>query len=266
MNDSFCLWSIPPAPLILSVPEVHLWCVSLTQPEPLLAEMITILSEDERERAARFQFPRHQQRFIGARGVLRILLGKYLQREPQTLKFCYGSQGKPALVEGAGGDRLSFNISHSEDIALYAITLREVSTAIGIDIEYLRSITNMERLVKRFFSLSEQREFEQLPENQKTATFFRGWTCKEAFIKAIGDGLSFPLNKFDVCLSPDSPPQLLAIGGDESLTRFWKLAEFKPLENYQGALAIRVHSSIPLEALVITTYQFLPHSHSWGGN
>lgn len=252
-------WSFPPPSLALSSTEIHVWCASLVQSDSDVDKIMSILSEDEYQRAKQFHFVKHQRRFSWARGVLRLLLGQYLGREPRELQFQYGRYGKPALPEGAGGESLSFNVSHSGDLALYAITSVDVSSLVGIDVEYLRPVTNLEQLVQRFFSPQEQVEFAQIPASQKEAAFFRGWTCKEAFIKAIGEGLTFSLREFDVCLSPEKPAQLLRIRGDQNLAQSWKLRTFTTLDQYNAALAIDFNKSVSAADVSIKTYQFVNH-------
>ena len=167
-------WQTPPDRLKLDESEVHVWQVNLETIVPRLA----VLSADEKSRADRFKFNQHRQRFVAGRGFLRSLLSRYLNCDPGTLEFDYGSHGKPFLR----GSTIQFNLAHSQHLALYAVT---VNRAIGVDIEQVRPIEQLDQLVQRFFLSSEAEVIQSQP-----ALFFQYWTCKEAFLKATGTGLS----------------------------------------------------------------------------
>lgn len=168
------IWQKPPEHLSLGQFDVHIWQVNLDA----IAVSEDWLSSDERSRADRFRFDHHRQRFIAGRGFLRSLLARYLHTNPETLEFQYASHGKPFLKDSA----IQFNLAHSEHLALYAVTR---DRAVGIDIERRRTIDQLEKLVERFFRPSEARTIQAEPE-----LFFQYWTCKEAFLKATGIGLS----------------------------------------------------------------------------
>jgi len=232
------VWCPPPTDLIVTSSDVHVWRAVLDQPAARVQHLAQTLCADERIRAERFYFEQHRQRFIVARGLLRTILGYYLGIAPDQLQFCYGSRGKPALVETPSGSTLRFNLSHSEGLALYGVTR---DRELGIDIEYIRPITEMEQIAKRFFSVQENAVFCTLPTNQKLAAFFNCWTRKEAYVKAIGDGLALPLDQFDVSLAPGEPARLLAIKGDRSGANYWSLQELSPAPGYVAALAVEGH-------------------------
>jgi 4'-phosphopantetheinyl transferase len=169
--------------------EVHLW----TQPLDLTAHEVQrfceLLSDDERMRAARFHFERHRDRFIVARGRLREILGGYLNTDPKRIVFRYGEKEKP---ETTG---LKFNLSHSGGLAVYATTR---DREIGVDVEEIRTEIAHERIPARFFCSNEVTSIRTTPAEEQALAFFRCWTRKEAYIKALGVGLSIPLNSFDV--------------------------------------------------------------------
>ena len=214
------LWNSPPADLAVSSDEVHVWRASLDQPELYVQRLAQTLSADECMRSKRFYFERDRRRFIVGRGILRMILGCYLGIEPSCLKFWYGSHGKPALAEPASGRKIRFNVSHSQGVALYALTCnREV----GVDLERLRSISDAERIAKRFFSSQENAVLQALPANLKHEAFFTCWTRKEAYIKARGEGLSFSLDLFDVSLVPGEPAALLHVRGYPQEVSRWSL-------------------------------------------
>ncbi len=167
-------WQNPPDDLNLGESDVHVWQVNLDA----IAFSIEMLSVDERSRADRFKFAQHQQRFIAGRGFLRSLLSRYLNADPSSLEFYYGSHGKPFLKETS----IQFNLAHSQHLAVYAVTR---DRAVGIDVEQVRAVEQLEALVQRFFLPSEARTIQAQPD-----LFFQYWTCKEAFLKATGTGLS----------------------------------------------------------------------------
>jgi 4'-phosphopantetheinyl transferase len=185
-------------------------------------------------RAERFHFEHDRKRFIVARGILRTILGWYLGVEHSRLQFCYRKNGKPALADTFGKGRIHFNLSHSEGLALYAFTR---DREIGVDIEYIHDLSEMDQIAERFFSTGENNVFRELPESKKKEAFFRCWTCKEAFIKAIGDGLSHPLDKFDVSSVPGEPARLLGIEGDAKAASRWTIQELKPASGFAAAFA-----------------------------
>ena len=210
--------------------EVHVWSVDLDRlPEAVLGQP---LSANERERGRRFRFERDRRRFVTARGLLRRLLGRYLGLEPSRLRFGYGPRGKPFL---AGEDELRFNVSHSGGLALLAFAW---DRELGVDVEEEREVEEAEAIARRYFSSWEERELRLLTEVERQAAFFRCWTRKEAFIKATGDGLSRPLDAFDVTLAPGEPARLLRVEGEpEAAGRFW-LEDVSPAPGFAGALAV----------------------------
>lgn len=226
---------VPTANLTLTSNDIHVWYAALDQPGLRIQQLAQTLSVDESTRAERFHFEQDRRRFIARRGILRTLLGSYLDIEPSRLQFCYGSHGKPALVENSGGSKVRFNLSHSQGIAMYAVTR---DSEIGIDIECIRFISEAEQIAKRFFSTQEYAVFRTLAPNQKQAAFFKCWTCKEAYLKAIGDGLALPLDQFDVSLSPMESVKLLSIKGDPQSAHHWFLQELSPVSGYLAALAV----------------------------
>jgi 4'-phosphopantetheinyl transferase len=229
-------WRVPPRALRLSNDEVHVWCAALDQIPSQINSFLRTLAADERARAERFHFPRDREHFIVARGTLRAILGFYLNRAPQCLSFRYSSHGKPALTLESGEDPIRFNISHSHGVALYAITCdREV----GIDLEWVRSNLEVEQIAERFFSCQEIATLRALPAALRRYAFFLCWTRKEAYIKARGEGLSLPLDQFDVSLAPGEPAALLRTRPDSNEALRWSLKELIPVPpGYAAALAV----------------------------
>jgi 4'-phosphopantetheinyl transferase len=213
------------------------WRIELAQPAAQVEEFRQTLSEDEIARADRFYFEKDRDRFIVARGTLRAILGRYLKRSPHELRFRYSAYGKPSLDDDDGA-WLRFNVSHSHELGLIAVTCgREV----GVDIEWIRPDVATEQIAERFFSTHEVAALRALPADRQTEAFFNCWTRKEAYIKARGEGLSFPLDKFDVSLVPGEPARLLRTEGAPQEALRWRLCELLPGPGYVAALAIEGH-------------------------
>ena len=229
------LWGLPPATIILGGNEVHVWRASLDDSTQRRDSFLHTLAADERTRAERFYFQRDRDRFINAHGVLRDILGLYLNRAPKSLSFCYSSHGKPALACESGGDAIHFNMSHSHGVALYAVTRGREA---GIDLEFIRCDLETEQIAERFFSRSEIATLRALPLGLRKYAFFLCWTRKEAYIKARGEGLSMPLDQFDVSLIPGEPAALLSTKPEADEALRWSLRGLTPACGYSAALAV----------------------------
>lgn len=228
-------WRFSPGTIKLGSSEVHVWRARLDEAPPQVDSFLHTLAADEQARAERFYFQKDRQRFIIAHGVLRAILGLYLNRAPKSLSFCYSSHGKPALTWESGGDAIRFNMSHSHGTALYAVARgREV----GIDLELIRCDLDVEQIATRFFSLQEIATLRALPTELRKYAFFLCWTRKEAYIKARGEGLSLPLDQFDVSLIPGEPAALLSTQADSDEALRWSLQELFPAADYAAALAM----------------------------
>jgi 4'-phosphopantetheinyl transferase len=212
---------------------VDIWVLPNRASDVACAKFERLLSPDEIARAQRFRFERLQKSFITTRGALRLLLGRYIGLPPGQLEFCYGNKGKPAL---ASSTEIEFNATHSGEVAAFAFT---VGCAIGIDLEHIHAIKEMQNIASRFFCREEAAELAALPAEEQEAAFFRCWTRKESYIKAIGDGLSAPLDDFRVTLRPDEPAQFIHIGHDTEAAKAWSLHDLRLTSGYAAALAYR---------------------------
>jgi len=213
--------------------EVHVWRIELVQPDDVLDGFWTTLGADETDRANRFHFEKHRRAFVAGRGFLRDVLGRYLNAKPESLRFYYGSYGKPALNGEHIHTRLRFNMSHSHNLALLAVT---ENNQIGVDVEYMRADFATADIAQRFFSPAEVECFNALAEEERVAAFFRCWTRKEAFIKATGKGLSQSLDSFDVTLAPEAAAELLRV--DQEDASRWFLSDLDAGGEYAAALAV----------------------------
>jgi len=241
------LWPLPPTRFSLGATDVHVWAARLALPSGPLVRLASILSQDESQRAARFRFDTHRDRFIAARGILRSLLGTYLHSAADALQFEYGPNGKPTLTAPFAESGLTFNLAHSEDLALFAVTRLG---PIGVDVEQNRPVTDVDELVARFFSPRETALFQTLPTSQKNAAFFNLWTRKEAWLKATGEGIAHSLNLVEVTFLPGEPAQILGLPETPALKSDWALRELTPATGFVGAVAL------PDLQFSICNYQF----------
>jgi 4'-phosphopantetheinyl transferase len=211
---------------------IQVWAAWLNLPRTSLMKCELMLSADERERAGRFVFDRDRQSYMVARGILRQLIGRYVGLPPEMLNFAYNKQGKPFLNAECGGEWLNFNLAHSNQLALYAFCSGGV---VGVDVECMRDVVDMKQVAASTFSTAENIAWQKVPMSQRSEAFFNCWTRKEAFIKAVGLGLSYPLGDFDVTLHPDKTPQFLRIEGETVCQ--WGLVDLRPADGFIGAVA-----------------------------
>lgn len=229
-----CSWPVPPAEIDLPAGEVHLWSAQLDPSEDLLRQCASVLSEDERCRAERFRVGSLRNRYIAGRGTLRMLLARYLRTDPASFSLNYQANGKPELGPPWNACGVEFNLSHSHELAVYACTR---GSEIGVDVEWIRPMPNAAALMERFFSPEEVQQWQQVSAERQLHAFFQGWTRKEAWLKAVGSGLSFPLNQF--CVTLDDPARVLSIRGDTDEAAHWWLESCEPCEGYVATVAMR---------------------------
>lgn len=228
-------WSPPAGNLALAPDTVHVWRTATEVPASRVAPLYELLAPDERARAARFLYEEDRRRYTVARGVLRSLLGRYLDEEPTAVEFRYGGHGKPSLAGTPGGRDVRFNLSHSYGWALHAFAIgREV----GVDVERVRPETDIMGVARHSFSPAEVEALTSLPTGQRREGFFNCWTRKEAFIKAHGEGIALGLSRFDVTLRPGEPAALLRFEGDPAEVSRWSMCALDAGEGYKAALAV----------------------------
>lgn len=214
---------------------VHVWLAPLVQEPLAIGRHHAALSADEQVQAAKFYFDRDRNRYIVAHGILHILLGQYLACDPRVLRFRVNPYGKPSLDLSPAEHTLRFNLSHSHEMALLAFVYER---EIGVDIEYMRNITDYDQLARVSFSPNERQVLGTLSGSDKRQGFYNCWTRKEAYIKARGMGLSLPLALFDVSLLPGEPARLLASREDGREVERWHMRDLAPEADYAGALCI----------------------------
>jgi 4'-phosphopantetheinyl transferase len=229
------MWKTPAEKLKLASNEVHIWRVSLDVTVSYQKRLKSILSVDENLRAKKYHFLSDRNRFIVARGALRIILGFYLNMKPDKLQFSYGPYEKPELVDQPDGHLLHFNVSHSHGLGLCAVTQ---GRKLGVDLEKIHSDFTNEQISEHFFSPQEVAKLRALPTLLQEKAFFRCWTRKEAYLKAKGGGLSFELNQFEVSFAPGEPAAILNILDNPKEKNRWSLIDIDPGPGYAGALAV----------------------------
>ena len=238
MDRADSVWLAPPADALLPPDVVHVWRVELDPPEAAVVRLARPLSADEQQRAARFQSVALRRRFVVAHGVLRLILGRYTGSDPAALLFRNGPHGKPALRAPDTTTSLHFNLSHADDLALIAVAR---DRELGVDIERRRPLPDAAAIADRFFSLSERSALRAMPADRRLEYFYTLWTCKEAYIKARGDGLALPLDQFEVALEADGAAALMRTGDNPDGAARWSLRTLRAALGYAAALAVEGH-------------------------
>jgi 4'-phosphopantetheinyl transferase len=223
---------LPASSFTLNPNEVHVWLANLNDHQ---AERFRpLLAEDEIARADRFHFAKDRSHFVVARGWLRMLLGKYLDVPAGELRFVYGEKGKPSLNASQTG-AMNFNLAHSHGQAIFAFSH---GCEIGVDLEFIREDVECEKIAERFFSAHEIDELKSVSLELRRQAFFNCWTRKEAYIKARGEGLSMPLNQFDVSLTPGEAAALLRNDKEPDEATRWTMQSVSVPDGYVAALVV----------------------------
>jgi 4'-phosphopantetheinyl transferase len=212
--------------------EVHVWANWLTAPDEVNRVYRSLLLAEEIARADKFAFEHLKRDYEVSQGGLRLLLARYLRCLPRDLEFTFGTKGKPAL---RGDSHLKFNLSNSGELVLYTFA---VDCELGVDVEQVRGMTDLDQIASRYFCEAEASELLSIKGGQaRQEAFYRCWTRKEAYIKAIGSGLALPLDQFQVTLLPDEAPRFVHIGENAKAANEWTLQHLNPAPGYIGALA-----------------------------
>ena len=222
-------------------PDIEVWQMCLNQEMPVVQQFENLLSPDEKLRSQRFHAERHRRRFIVSRGALRVLLSHQTKMPPAEIVFSYASHGKPFVPEPA--DHVNFNVSHSEECAVYAISRQY---QLGVDVEFLHRKIEFEAIAKRFFAPGEYADLCVLPHAMRKRAFMACWTRKEAVIKALGDGLSIPLDQFRVTVDPEVMPRILEISANHHKVSDWHMCTIDAGSDYYATLAgypSRIHDA-----------------------
>lgn len=226
------MWNHAPVQLTLQPGLVHIWRAELQVPTSDLSSYISILSKEERARANRFYFQKDRNQFAVGRSILRQLIGKYAGVDPKGIQFEYSEFGKPSCPQIAN---LKFNLSNKNGLALIGFTLE---AEIGVDLEEIQPNIAVASIAENFFAQKEREAILRLPEDQQVAAFFHCWTCKEAFIKAHGQGLSLALDQFEVEVHPEIPAALKKVNWEPAIADKWDIQAFIPQINFAGAVVL----------------------------
>jgi 4'-phosphopantetheinyl transferase len=213
---------------------VTFFCLKLTDFDDQRRRLEGFLSPEERVRAERFHRPEDRKRYVVRRGMLRELVAQHLNRQPSEIEFQYNALGKPSVICGSGEPELQFNMSHSEDWAIYALTR---SGPIGVDIQCIRPIPDLERIASETFSPAELAAWTALPADSRLVAFFAAWTRKEAVLKAVGAGIGEGLKQVEVTLGLRDARVLQAPPTPDRTTK-WRLHSFSPAPQTIAAIAL----------------------------
>jgi 4'-phosphopantetheinyl transferase len=228
-------WLAAPEDCPLAPGEIHVWTASLDPGRDEILRYAASLSTGEEARAARFHFERDRNRFIAGRGILRSVLARYLDTEPAQVVFNYGPHGKPALIAPRTDRPLFFNLAHSEGLLLLAAT-RDCEA--GVDVEKMRRFSDMEAVARRILSARQFSQFQELPEPERVPAFFRLWTRKEAWLKAVGAGMSGMLDQIEVTFVKGESPRIIRLPQTAERAGQWTLSDLSPAADFVGALAV----------------------------
>ena len=228
----------------MTTAKIQLWSIDINAASHEPEALLSLLSDDELKRAERFRFEKHRHRWIAGRAMLRTILSAMTHRSPESVAFEYDEHKKPYLPCSSGHERIHFNLTHSSDLALLAVTS---VGPVGIDVERIKPLSSIDTVVDRFFSIAERSAFSTMSgDEERLKAFYTCWTRKEAYLKALGCGISEPTNTFDVTFLENSEPEIIAIDGDNNVARDWLLFDLKVTPGYVGALAIRSKEDIEL--------------------
>ncbi len=233
---STSIWRLPQENIERDFGYVHIYRILLDLPDADIQFFASLLSNDEHQRAERYLFAKHRARFIASRAQTRMILARYTGLQPEQIQLSYNAFGKPMLELQSSSDVVHFNVSHSHDLGLVAVT---EGCEIGVDIEKVRPDIDYVHISRQFFSPGEVERLLNLPVEAQVEAFYNIWTRKEAFIKGRGTGLSTPLDQFEVSLTVDTPARLLVASEEIEGACEWTLCELKPGTGYVANLAVR---------------------------
>jgi len=228
----------------MTTAEIQLWNIDINPASHDADGLFSLLADCELERAGNFRFEEHRHRWVAGRAMLRMILSGVTQQSPESVVFEYNDHAKPRLHYLSGNETVHFNLTHSGDVALLAVTS---AGPVGIDVEQVKRLPNIDAVVDRFFSPAERRAFKTVSgDADRLQAFYACWTRKEAYLKALGCGMSQPTDTFDVAFLADTEPKIVAIDGEQSAARHWLLFDLDVSPGYVGALAIRSEDDVKL--------------------
>lgn len=238
------IWTPSSHPVPLDRGEVHLWRIRLADHQGRLTRFAGALVDEERLRAERFRFDRDRDLYVLSRGALRLLLAAYTGQRAENLEFRYGSQGKPSIHS----EEVQFNLSHSGGLCS-VVFAREIR--VGVDIEEKSRDASFLDLAERFFAPDERRALAKLSDQELRDAFYAVWTRKEAYIKALGEGVTHGLDNFSVTVEPDVERPTVMSDRDPRASETWSMISFEPESGFAGAMAIEGHGRR------VTTFEYI---------
>ncbi|HVN52768.1 MAG TPA: 4'-phosphopantetheinyl transferase superfamily protein [Anaerolineaceae bacterium] len=235
MDSQPVSWINPKGPPVLTTGQIHLWRASLDLPYKTIQRLEDLLSQEEIDHAQKFHYKKDQVHFVTAHGMLRTILGHYLQTPASEIRYAFNRYGKPHLKNNLPGHNVKFNLSHSGNLALIAVTL---DREIGVDLEHILPKLCDLQIADRFFAPREVGVLQEMDPQERQVAFFKFWTCKEAYIKARGEGLSIALDAFEVSFTPGVSFVQLEVHENPIESWRWSLISISLGSEYMGALAV----------------------------
>ena len=226
------LWHNPDEGIALEEGTIHIWLSYLNLHEARIKHLYPLLDSEEKERSERFKFYKHRKRFIVSHGFMRSVLSLYLDTPADLLEFSLREQGKPKLIQNHDETDIRFNLTHSNNLALLAI---RQSHEVGIDVEFTERKNEWYKIIKRFYTETEQKAIFSLPENQQASAFFKVWTRKEAHMKVTGQGLHLSPTQFTVSTPPEPAKFIEHLNGDSNNN--WHMQDIILPETFQNYVA-----------------------------
>ena len=229
-------WPVAPTTVRLEPGQLHIWAAALNEFVSQAPILGSLLSPAEQARAEKFKLLEHRNHYLVRRGLLRLILSRYLQQHPSAIHFQHGPKGKPELRRKENSLPLFFNTSHSAEITVCAVTS---ACPIGVDVERTRQIPEIEGIARRFFLPRETQTLMALSPEARLQAFYVCWVRKEAFLKATGEGISAGLARVEVTVAPHEKPMVVSIAGEQRVHEQWQLHPFSPAPGYVGCVAYR---------------------------
>lgn len=241
------MWETPPQNLSLKNSEIHIWLINIDDFTQHLQFFSNFLSPEELLRASKYRGDNLQNNFIINRGLLRAILAKYLPTNPHEIEFNYQSKGKPFIIN-SNPNQIKFNLSHKNKYTIYSICNNDL----GIDIEAIRSNINVEDIAKRFFTAHEYNKLCRFSAAKQLEYFFQLWTAKEAYLKAIGEGLSGGLNSINLSKKDNDKTWRIEINNlSPEENKMWQIITFNVVPNYLASLAIKMENDFKIKYYLV---------------
>jgi 4'-phosphopantetheinyl transferase len=213
---------------------IDLWLEPLAAAEDAYQRYWMLLDEEERAKALRFVQEQHRVRYVISHGKVRTILARYIDRPPEAIRFAQAAAGKPYLAVDGSPHEVKFNLSHSGNTMILAVSRHE---PVGVDIEEWNHRLDFAAIARECFAESEKAFWQALPEQEKIDMFFRLWTRKESFVKTVGAG--FSLDVAQVVTSVEEICQFISLPACYGAAGQWQLVDLDLGPGISGALTVR---------------------------